>query len=71
MMLGLYPIFLSFAQDAVLFYVASFFGGFSWSDCECRYDQLSAWKKSLPINVQDIWHGFHWVRMGQFYWVQC
>lgn len=31
MMLGLYPIFLAFAQDAVLFYVASFFGGFSWS----------------------------------------
>jgi len=31
MMLGLYPIFLSFARDAFMFYVASFFGGFAWS----------------------------------------
>jgi MFS family permease len=30
-MLGLYPAFLSFAQGAFLFYMASFLGGFAWS----------------------------------------
>ena len=30
-LLGLYPSLLSFASDASLFYVASFFGGFAWS----------------------------------------
>ena len=30
-LLGLYPALLSFASDAFLYYVASFFGGFAWS----------------------------------------
>lgn len=31
MLLGIYPIMLSFAKNAFLFYGASFFGGFAWS----------------------------------------
>jgi MFS family permease len=30
-LLGLYPALLSFASNAILYYVASFFGGFAWS----------------------------------------
>ncbi len=30
-LLGIYPTLLSFAEDATLFYAASFFGGFAWS----------------------------------------
>jgi len=48
MLLGLYPTFLSFATDATLFYVASFFGGFAW--CIVNVAMINYLLEKVPSN---------------------